>query len=526
MINQRRLREAMAAHQAGRLDEAETRYARLAKESPLDPALMHLRGVVAGQAGDLARSVELLEAAIRLRPDEFEFHRNLAITHRRAGNPANAIETWLRLGNRLADSGRLPDAGLAFEEALKIDDHSARAANNLGVVLNLAGQHDQANAALGRALAAIEDGSSDAPAGLQAQLHHNKANSLVGLGLFEEAFAHYDRSLLLAPDDVEARNDHALALLAAGDLRRGFAEWEWRTRLPDHKPRGFPQPQWRGESPEELNGALLVRGEQGFGDAIQFARYVPMLAERGHRILFEVKPELAGLMAQSMDLAGITVVPTITEGSNGVAAEEGLDFAAHVGLLSLPHILETDLQSIPAVVPYLQANPSDRDRWQARLAQAGKRLKVGLCWGGNPRHPRNAERSIPAPHLHALLAREDTTFFILQKGPATRWPFPAGNVTPLDLELESFADTAAAIDGLDLVISVDTAVAHLAGALGRPTWVLLPFVADWRWLRGREDSPWYPTARLFRQETAGDWPGLLSHVAVALDEFARQRGEG
>jgi hypothetical protein len=199
-----------------------------------------------------------------------------------------------------------------------------------------------------------------------------------------------------------------------------------------------------------------------------------------------------------------------------------LGYAAYAGLISMPLMLGTNtIADIPGHTPYLDVLPKRVAHWKKRMQGDSRRLKVGIVWGGNPNHPRNAQRSIPAPLLHPLLDRPDITFYSLQKGPAATWPFPFENVVVLDKEIPDFADTAAAMLNLDLVIGADTGATHLAAALNVPTWVMVPKVPDWRWLLEREDSPWYPSVRLFRQEESGNWPEVIARAGVALDAYKR-----
>jgi hypothetical protein len=378
-----------------------------------------------------------------------------------------------------------------------------------------------------------------------AELHGNKANALKALDRFDEALACYDWAIGLKPNYPEAHNNrgtcledmmrmgealfsyrNALALkphyaeahwnfalnrLRLGDLKTGWLESEWRWKCPtlQLRQRDFVQPLWLGADPIE-NKVLLLHSDQGLGDSIQFLRYVPLVATRGARVVLEVDQALHQLCAE---LPGVSQL--IAKGETLPA------FDFHCPLSSLPLAFDTTLGTIPQAVPYLSAGDKAA-AWKDRLGST-KTPRVGLVWAGNPNHNNDRNRSIP---LEALLPLLDVKaqFFSLQKEAR---PSDAAvlrerkEILDLGPELGSFAETAAIIQNLDLLISVDTSVAHLAGALGRPVWVLLPYVPDWRWQLIRTDSPWYPTARLFRQSETRDWPSVVDRAVAALRVFGQ-----
>jgi hypothetical protein len=332
----------------------------------------------------------------------------------------------------------------------------------------------------------------------------------------DEALASYERALALKPDDADIHLNEAFVRLLAGDFERGWRKNEWRwesapsgllNRSSGMLRRNFPQPLWLGA--EAIEGkAILLYGEQGLGDTIHFCRYVPLVAERGARVILEVAEPLRVLMS---GLAGA---------SHCIARGEAPpDFDLQCPLLSLPLAFGTRLETIPRETPYLTAPAPARD-WEALL---GDRPRIGLAWSGNALHKNDRRRSVALAAL-APLFDIAATFVSLQPDarPADAAALAArSDVLDLGPALANFADTAALISHLDLVISVDTAVAHLAGALGRPVWILLPFIPDWRWLIDRDDSPWYPTARLFRQTEIREWHGVVERVRDALREFVR-----
>jgi len=296
-----------------------------------------------------------------------------------------------------------------------------------------------------------------------------------------------------------------MLLLVQGRLREGFEKYEWRWKLGTLVPRGLPAPRWNGE---DLAGrTILLHGEQGYGDTIQGLRYAPLVAARGARVVLEVPQPL-------MRLAGsVSGVDTLLTAGQALPR---LDFVCP--LLSLPRACATTLETIPADVPYLAPPPDTLAQWRARLA--GRGLKVGIAWAGSPLHRSDAKRSIDIEKLAPLLQIEGVRWFSLQVGERAGdlARLPADHVTDLAPHLSDFAETAAAVAHLDLVISVDTAVVHLAGALARPAWVMLRSQPDWRWLLEREDTPWYPTLRLFRQHDRGDWNEVVARVRAALEQ--------
>ncbi len=306
----------------------------------------------------------------------------------------------------------------------------------------------------------------------------------------------YQRAIELRESYAEARHALAMVYLQQGHFEQGWSDYEYRWKLAaSPRPYQHRQPQWRGESLE--GKTILLYTEQGLGDTLQFARYIPMVAKQAGRVYLVCQPALERLFLQWPS------VHLLTDLYERLPA-----YDLHCAVTSLPLAFGTRLDSIPAQVPYLLPDPALAERWSRRLGATG-RLRVGLAWAGNPLHQNDRQRSIALSRLAPPLAQlaDRVAFYSLQKGDAAGKgrEVPELNLVDLDTELNDFTDTAAAISCLDLVISVDTAVAHLAGALGVRVWTLLAFASDWRWLLDRTDSPWYPTMRLFRQRTAGDW---------------------
>jgi hypothetical protein len=342
-----------------------------------------------------------------------------------------------------------------------------------------------------------------------AEAHASRGVALYDLKRFDEALASYDDAIALRPDYADAHFFKSLSSLVTGDFERGWIEYEWRRKAPAARitERVFPQPLWLGE--DDIAGkTILLHSEQGFGDSIQFCRYAPLVAARGARVIMEVEEPLEELMT---GLAGVTGVV-----AKGAPLPE---FDVQCPLPSLPRAFRTRREAIPSSTPYLRVPKQALEYWDALLG-VKRGPRIGLAWAGNTKHVRDRERSIGLNGLLPLLDVE-ATFVSLQKevraddlGALTNC-----NMLQFGREIGDFSDTAALIAQLDLVISVDTSVAHLAGALGKPVWVLLTYAPDWRWLLDRDDSPWYPTARLFRQGDSRAWDGVIGRVRDALLTF-------
>lgn len=393
--------------------------------------------------------------------------------------------------------GRHDEALASYDKAIALKPDDSGAYTNQGMTLNALDRFEDSLASCERAVA-LNPG--------YAALHNNLGNALQEMGRFADALASYDKATNIKPDYAEAHWNAGVVRLMTGDFERGWsqAEWRWKNPVLGNEQRHFAQPLWQGEF-ESIDGkTILLYGEQGMGDIIQFCRYVPLIAERGAQVIVEVDPSLKQLL---FGLDGLSHCVTRDE------PRPEFDFQSP--MLSLPLAFGTRLDSIPAGTPYLRA-ARGRD-WEARLGPKD-RPRIGLAWSGNPRHVHDRKRSIPLSSFLPLLD-VDATFVSLQKD------IRASDETILREQngilnfghsLASFADTASLVSCLDLVISVDTSVAHLAGALAKPVWVLVPFLPDWRWLLGRSDNPWYPTARLFRQTNERDWGQVISFVREAL----------
>jgi tetratricopeptide (TPR) repeat protein len=484
-----------------------------------------------------AGNVEAAEKSARLLRTQQRFEEAATAHGRWAALDPGNYDAHNDLGGLLIGLGRYEEAAAAFTAAAKINSDAPAAFNNLGIALTHLKRFNEAALALDRAVALSP--------GL-AEPHNARANALRLLNRLGEALGDYDRAIALKPDYAEAygnrgaclddlaRPDEALSSyrqalalqpehgdthwnlavnrLRAGDFKTGFieAEWRWKSsslRLPR---RAFDKPLWLGAEP--IDGkTLLLHNEQGLGDAIQFCRYIPLLAQRGARVILEIDRPLKELLE---GVAGVSYC---------LAKGEALpDFDFHCPLSSLPLSFATTLDNIPSATRYLSVPGTAKD-WSAFIGMSAA-PRIGLVWSGNPNHANDHNRSIALLALSRLFEVE-ARFISLQKNArASDQEILRGRSNVLDAgpELESFADTAALVAQLDLVISVDTSVAHLAGSLGRPVWILLPYVADWRWLTGRTDSPWYPSARLFRQSESRRWEPVMDELGDALQRFAAQ----
>ncbi|MBX9846922.1 MAG: tetratricopeptide repeat protein [Xanthobacteraceae bacterium] len=538
--------QAVALHQQGRLDEAEKLYARALKLQRDNFDALHLLGVLNHQRGKPAEAHRLIAAALKVNPNSPDALSNLGMvlnTLKRGpealaavdralalapahldalnnrGNvlldlrrPEDAIKAFdavlaaapghpqarINRGNALTELGRIGDALTDYDAALAAAPNHPLAHYNRGNALRLLGREPEAIVAYERALSA-------APQHVNAWL--NRGHALAALNRHQDAVASYDRVLALQGDHADAHFNAAMSLLTVGDYARGFREYEWRwNRTGMAARKEFRRPPWLGETP--LNGKTIVlHAEQGLGDTVQFARYVPQIARMGARVVLEVPPELKTLLA---GLDGAAAV---------VARGDKLPpYDAHCPLGSLPLACKTDAANIPAAIPYLRAPEAHLAKWRARLERLPA-PRVALAWSGRAAHPNDKNRSVSLAQLKPLLSAPGISFVSVQRelrdGDAGLLSQEPG-IAHVGAELDDFADTAAVLTLCDLLVCVDTSVAHVAGALGRPVALLVPFQPDWRWMLDREASPWYPSIRLFRQSAPRDWDGVIARVRDAL----------
>jgi Flp pilus assembly protein TadD/SAM-dependent methyltransferase len=509
---------------------------------------LHLSlGSLLQSAGDAAGALEAYREAAERFPEAWETHFNLAGALLTGGHRRECIASYeavLRLRPDLADAhnclgrawhelGETTAARTSYLRAIALQQDHAEAISNLGALLMEMGELSSAGTMLRQAIR-LQPGLLDAWCNLGIVLVRQRdlagavdcfrrvlterpshVSTLCSLGFLHDslgdeagALSYYKLALAADPNFPTARFNISVHLLSEGDLAAGWREYEqrWLVRQFASQRKQLEQPQWSGE---DLQGKrIFVYSEQGFGDTLQFVRYVPLLQAMGAEVILEVQPALYDLLR---NLPGAHhVLPG--------GAELPANFDYQCPLMSLPGAFGTTLETIPAAVPYIAAAAADLARWSGRIAGPG--VRVGIVWSGNPEHTRDRLRSVALEQWREILEVKGATFYALQKGPGLAQldtlPEPLRPIV-LDAELKNFADTAAAITCLDLVICVDTAVAHLAGALGKPVWMLVADAADWRWLEQRTDSPWYPTAKLFRQSAPKEWGSVLRQVRIELE---------
>lgn len=513
------LKTAVRAHQTGHIEEAASGYRRILAINPHHPDALHLLGLLLHARGNHEQAVRLVTAALQAAPHTAAFHATLAAIQLAKGDTAGAIATARRaveldpnllaagntLGNAHLRAGDAEAAVAVYRQLLVRAPNSPETLNNLGSALQVLGENDEAACVLGRALAVKPD---------YAAAVANLALVRRDQGKLADALDACDSALQQQPDNPTWRTNRATLLLQMGRFREGWAEYEWRWRA-----EGFvrdadrsPLPRWDGSDP--AGRTILLRGEQGLGSMIQFARYAPLLAAAGARVMLQCPAPLQRLFAASFlpPHGSLAAVFTPVELLPAVDAQ--------VPLMSLPHLCRTTLANIPAAVPYLRAEPDAVALWDQRLGRDDHRPRVGLVWAGNSSHANDRHRSMPPEALLPLLTSAAARFVSLQEGREPPAVLDSAGLIDTSAMLTDFAATAAAVACLDLLISVDTAVAHLAGALAKPVWLLVPPVPEWRWLVDRDDSPWYPTMRLFRQSRLGDWNELIQRVSSALTAMA------
>jgi tetratricopeptide (TPR) repeat protein len=494
----------------GRLDEALKGYDRVITLTPRHASSYYNRAAVLRALGRAAEAVASYDRAIAIEPSAPDHHYNRGLA--------------------LGDLARHAEALASYDRAIALKPDYAAAHNNRGTTLVALGRHQEALASFDRAVALnprfaeahnnrasalfrlgrLEDGlaSCDQAIALQpalAEAHANRGSLLSGLARPGEALASFDAAIALNPDAADAHVNRGFTLLLTGRFAEGWREHEWRKRQrPQDNAfhRGAP---WSGDEPLE-GRRLFVYAEQGLGDTIQFSRYLPLLEARGAAVTLAAQRPLASLLRQ--------LSPSLKVLGPG---ERAPSFDYHCSLMSLPLAFGTTLESIPAGPAYLRADPDRRARFAERLGTAD-RPRVGLVWSGSPTHDNDLNRSIAFDQISPLLTADAEWISLHQEIRPTDLEavHAGGRVAFLGDQLKDFSDTAALLDLMDLVITVDTSVAHLAGAMGKPVWILLPFAPDWRWLLDRDDSPWHPSARLFRQRRRSDWPQVIAEIRREL----------
>jgi Flp pilus assembly protein TadD len=581
-MNEQTFQSAMQLHQAGELDQAEAIYRQILTEEPQQPDVLHLLGVILIQRAQYAPAIDLIRQAIAIRPNMPGYHSNLgwALTHAGQINEAIACYQQLvalqptndaafdhlsrlllnlgqidqaiaaanaaarlrpdiaqyrgHLGSIYSKNGRYALAIQPYTDALKLDPANLNHLHDLAVALSETGRHEEAIKLLNKALelnpnlvwlystkgvalsrlGRLEEATDCFRRSIQMDPNapaafNNLGSLLQEQGKWAEALEQYRKAVALEPDRPTSRWNLARVLLLLGYLREGWADFDSRLEMPQlHLKRSFPQPHWDGSDP--TGKTILLHAEGGHGDAIHFIRFAPQVAQRGAKLILECQPALIPLFAK---MPGFDAI---------IARGQPLPpFDWQIPIQSLPRPLGITLENIPNHVPYISAPPDRIQKWKQRLASETK-IRVGIAWSGS--RYANADNRTRTIDVFAPLAKvPGFKFFSLQTGNDAHQPPPTGmDFADFSDDLTDFAETAALVQNLDLIITIDTSIAHLAGALAKPVWVLIPFQCDFRWLLQRTDSPWYPTMRLFRQIDVREWDTPIREMTAALQGFKPQ----
>ncbi len=535
----------------GRLNEAAACYRRVLELNQGSAEAHYHLGLISEEQTRLEEAADYFRRTVELKPDFAEAHDHLGGLLAQRGKVEEAMacfrralkvnpgfaETHNRLGGLLADRENFEEASVCFRRALELKPDLAEAHNNLGSALSEQGKFDEAAACFRRALDLKPD-YADAYHNLgslserqeqldEAMAYHRKALTLQpdhaeahdGLGIalmagnrLDEAVACYRQAIWLKPDFATAHRNHALALLLSGRFEEGWPEYEWRWKCKGVEEPVLRKPRWTGTT---VAGArILLRSEQGHGDTLQFIRYAQLVKQRCGTVIIECQPPLARLLASCPGVDSVV--------ATGAPLPE---FDFHIPLLSLPGVFGTSLENILAKVPYLWPRADLVEQWKDELGEGGA-FKIGIAWQGKEAYAKDRFRSIPLAHFAGIAQVHPVRVYSLQMGlgreqlthSISQWP-----ITDLGDRLGDFHDTAAIVRNLDLVITCDSAPAHLAGALGVRVWVALSFAPDWRWMLEHTDSPWYPTMRLFRQSRPGDWDGVFRAIEGELAKLVKEK---
>lgn len=515
------LEKARAAQQSGALEAARNACLELLASRPGDVPAMVLMAGIAGDLGAIEEAQGWAARAVEANPQD-------AMAHFTAGRLHEA-------------QNRLAEAEASYRAAVACAPDLAKAHNNLGVVLQMQGRVPEALPCYRRAIELeplLPEANQNyasivrepvaltrALEGLRARLaarpgdavtYNSMGNAHRELGQHAQARECYAKAIEIDPEFAEAHYNRAHVLLQGGDYARGWQEFEWRFKMPAHAgpAQRFAEPMWHGR---ETAHTVLVHAEQGLGDTLQFVRYMNLVAPRCGAVILECQPELKPLLLVMRDAPQV------------IARGDPLPpFTMQAPLMSLPALLGTTFETIPWRGPYLRAPAERIAKWRGPFARRRKAFNVALVWAGRPRYLEDLNRSISLAQLAPLAGVPGVAFFSLQIGPAAAQaatPPPGMELYDPTAKIKDFADTAALASFMDLVISVDTSVSHLAGGMGLPTWVLVPYVADWRHHLQRDDNPWYPTMRLFRQPRDGDWAGAIERMAAELARLATQNAQ-
>ncbi|MHC4624753.1 MAG: tetratricopeptide repeat protein, partial [Planctomycetota bacterium] len=509
------MKTAVRHHQAGRLEQAEQLYRLVLQYHPGHPVVLHSLAMIAYQAGRYEAALELLREAVADSPQVPQFHNTRGLVLEALGKFNQATQAYERavslkpdyaeayhnMGIAMLAQGQYVEAVKKCRKAISLTSGYAQVYNTMGFCLERQGRCAEAVQSYKRAVQLAPD---------FAEAHNHLGVVFSAMDRHEEAIEHYRRAVQTDPEYAEAHWNLSLALLLTGRLAAGWKEYEWRCNPGlgmTTYPHCYDEPQWDGSS--FAGNRLLVHYEQGLGDTIQFVRYLPAVKARGGTVILEVRKPLIDLLRR------FPGVDELVEAS--LDMKPAMEFDLHVSLMDLPGLLGTTLDNVPAGVPYLYADSAKAGYWREKLS--GPDFKVGIVWSGSSMYERNHVRSCRLEYFASLAAVEGIKLYGLQKdGPASQLEELAAQipVTNLAEHLHDFSDTAAVIENLDLIVSVDTSVPHLAGAMGKPVWVLICSTPAWQWMLDRQDSPWYPTMRLFRQKESGDWQGVFRDVVEQL----------
>jgi tetratricopeptide (TPR) repeat protein len=508
---QAKIERALAHHHQGQYEQAALLYTDVLKTQPKHFEILHLLGLIAFQTGQFARALERINQAIVLCKSNPIFYNNRGLTQLELGHTEAALldfkqaislkpdfaEAYYNCANAHQRCMQFEASIACFQATLAINPNNADAYNNLGTVQKRLNLHDAAIASFRQAISLRPNFSG---------AYSNCGATYTELNQIDQAIEYCKLAVDIDPTNAEAHWNQALALLVAGDLEQGFTlyQWRWQYEKTRQSKRDFAQPLWLGEV--ALAGkTILLHAEQGFGDAIQFCRYATLVAQLGATVILEVQPALFDLMKNIDGVAQCVV-----------RGEPLPRFDLHCYLLTLPLALKTNLQTIPQAAK-LQIATDKLKYWTDQLG-ANTKQRIGLVWSGNAEHNNDHNRSIDLAQLLPYLP-PDRQYVCLQKVLRDTDKIALENrpdITFFGDKLKDFSDTAALCELMDIVISIDTGVAHLSGTLGKPTWILLPFAPDWRWLLDRPDTPWYPSVKLIRQRTIGDWTGAFEQMRTDL----------
>lgn len=501
---------------SGNLKQAEILYKEILKTEPNNINALHYMGIIHFRHKQYNDAINYLQKTLFIAPEYIDAHNNLGRIFQEIGEfdeailcyqnslklDPNFIQAYINLSIACEAKGQLDESIEYLQKALSLNPTLFYLYNNLAVLLQTKGQFKQAVACCQRALNLNPN---------FAEAYINLGTALQATGQLNDAIASFQKALELAPNSACANYNLSLALLMSGDFERGWEKFEWRKKMQEfsYLETNFSNPLWDGR---DITGrSILLLGEQGFGDIIQFVRYASLVAQRNAKVSLICPKELKSLLKNSKSLHEIIEY-----------GEQLPDFDTYCPLLSLPFIFRTNLETIPTNIPYLNADTELIQKWKCKQQSDASHFKVGLVWSGNPKNVKLAYKSSKLSDFSSLSKLKNVSFYSLQKGDALQEAknHPKGMkfINYMNMA-DDFSQTAALIMTLDLVISVDTAVAHLSGALGKPVWTLLPFESDWRWMLGREDSPWYPTMKLYRQSFPGDWTSVITDIAKDLSKY-------